>query len=555
MIKTLLRLFLVFLLLSPLTGYCQLPFPKWVNDIGGTGDSKPTGMVSDNLNNIYVAGYFSGTVDFDPSAGVKNLTSAGGYDIYVAKYDANGAIVWAVSMGGNDLDQVNAMGIDANGNPTITGQFRSSDLNAGGTILQSTGDEDIFAIHLNTNGNVLWARTIGGSGTDRGEQVTSDAVGNVIVTSIFQQTITIGGHSESASSGFNALIVKYNAAGNFVWDINLGGTGGDTQVFGNGIDSQNNVIVSGSYSGTVDFDPLGTHQSFGGGFNTPFLAKYTPAGKLVWAKFASGNFTNNGSELSIDVNDDIYLTGSFSSSLTFTGTGITLNATGNKDSFLAKYSSAGSLVFAKDIGGSGAGAFNYMIRNDKSKNVYITGYFTGTIDFDPSAAVANVSYHGQRDLYVAKYDVNGNYQWAFSAGSPNCDLTLGIEMAIINVDDVVLGGSFCSTVNFDPSTCTITNRTAQNFISDSFVARYLQTSGTTGQITSFTLPQQIAPALIDQANLTVTLVVPVNTNVTALLPTITVSSGTLSPLSGTGQISPARYHTPLAAAVPQKFIR
>lgn len=536
MIKPLLRLLFLLLLLSPLTGYCQLPYPKWVNDMGGAGDSKPTGMVADGQNNIYVAGYFSGTVDFDPSAGQKNLTSAGGYDIYVAKYKADGTLVWAISMGGNDLDQVNAMGIDANGNPTIIGQFRSLSLNAGGFFLTSTGDEDIFVIHMDTNGNVLWANTHGAFGTDRGEQVTADAQGNVIATAIFQQTISVGSHTETAPGGFGALVIKYSSAGAVQWDINLSSNGGDTQVFGNGIDSQGNVVVSGSYSGTVDFDPLGTHQNsptFGS--NTPFLAKYTPAGKLIWVKYVGGSFVNNGSALSIDANDDIYFTGSFATPLTFNGSTI-LNLSGYQDTFVAKYSSNGTFAFAKDIGGFNAGSFNYMIRNDKAKNVYITGYFTGTIDFNPTAAVANVADHGQRDFYLAKYDLNGNYQWAFSAGSPNCNLTLGIEIAVINVDDVVLGGSFCSTVNFDPSACTVTNRTAQNFTSDSFVARYVQGASAITQITGFTVPLQIAPAVIDQANLTVTVAVPHNTNVTALAPTIVVSNGgTLSPASGVAQ--------------------
>src|SRR6202008_875984 len=89
--KPFIILFLLFVL--PVAGYCQLPTPQWVTDIGGSGDSKPTGLITDNQNNIYVTGYFSSTVDFDPSAGVKNLTSVGGYDIYVAKYTPAGALV------------------------------------------------------------------------------------------------------------------------------------------------------------------------------------------------------------------------------------------------------------------------------------------------------------------------------------------------------------------------------------------------------------------------------------------------------------------------------
>ncbi len=467
--------YLVFLLLLafPLAGFCQSPFLKWVDDMGGPGDSKPTGMITDSQNNIYISGYFSGTVDFDPSAGVKNLTSVGGYDIYVAKYTAAGALIWAVSMGGNALDQVNNMTIDANGNVTIIGQYASTTLTAGATTLQNEGFEDIFIIHLDTNGNVLWAKTLGGALTDRGEEITADNQGNLIATAIFQSTFTIGSTTVSSTSGiYNGLVIKYDSSGNLLWDIDLGGAG-DTEIYGVGADSNGNIVVSGSYSGSVDFDPLGVHNTLNNGSNTPFIAQYTPAGKLIWVNVISGSFINNQSVLAIGPNNAIYVTGAFSSPMIFNGS-TTLTPLG-QDTYIAKYSSTGTFQFAKDMGGNGASSFPYQIRSDAAGNFYVSGYFSGTIDFNPDpAATANLSYHGQTDFFVVKLDQNGNYQWAFGGGNASCSNTLGIEMAVDSNDDVVLGGSFCSTVNFDPSTCTTDNVTAQNSISDTFIATYIQ---------------------------------------------------------------------------------
>jgi len=536
MLKRILKPCLVFLLFAlPLKGLCQLPFPKWVNDIGGSGASKAAGMATDNQNNIYLTGFFSGTVDFDPSAGVTNLTSVGGYDTYVAKYATDGSLIWAVSMGGDGLDQVNYLTVDNNGNTTITGQFQSTTFNAGTYSFPNQGAEDIFVVHLNTNGGILWAKSVGSFGTDRGEEVNADDQGNVIVTSIFQESITLGATTLTASgSPFNGLVIKYDSNGNLLWDLNLGTTG-DTEVYGNGVDANNNIIIAGYYDGSVDFDPLGAHDIVNATSSTGFVAKYTPAGKLIWLNSINGSLVANQSVVNVDSNNDIYVTGAFTNLTVFNGS-ISLTPSGSQDTFLAKYSSAGAFEFVKDIGGSGASSFPYQIRTDKSNNVYITGYFNGTIDFDPDpTTTALVSYHGQRDFFLAEYNSNGNYQWAFSGGNAGCNSTFGVELAIDNNNDVLLGGAFCQTVDFDPSTCATDNVTAQNFQNDTYIAKYIQSATLTGQITGLTMPEQISPAVIDQVNHTVTITVAYNSNIKSLTPTIAISGGTLSPASGVTQ--------------------
>ncbi len=537
MIKFLLKpyFFLMAMLALPLIGICQTTFPKWVDDMGGaSGFCKPTGMMTDKQNNIYVAGYFNGTIDLDPSSGAKNVTSAGGDDIYIAKYTPAGALVWGFSMGNTGLDQVNNLTVDANGNPTITGQFDSSTLTAGSTTLQNAGAEDIFIIHLDTNGNVLWAKSIGGSGTDRGEEVTADAQGNLITTSIFQSSFTLGGKNITSPGGvFNALICKFDNAGNFTWDVDLGGNG-DTEVYGVDADSNGNVVVSGTYTGTVDFDPLGVHHNLNNGSNTGFVAQYTSAGKLIWVNTINGNYINNGSAVAVGPTNDIYVTAAFSSAVVFNGT-TTLNPQG-QDTFIAKYSSTGVFQFAKDLGGNGASSFPYQIRSDAADNVYVTGYFTGTVNFNPALTPAqNVAFHGQRDFYAVKLSGTGVYQWAFGGGSATCDQSLGIEMDVNTSNDLVLAGSFCGTVDFDPSTCKADNVIAQSS-SDTYLATYTQGTTANVQITAFSIPQEIAPAVIDQQKDTIFVKVAPGTDLTALTPTITVSNGgTVTPASGVSQ--------------------
>lgn len=481
-------LFFLVLCCLPLFGFSQVPAPKWVDDFGGTGDSKPTGMVVDKQNNIYISGYFSGTVDFDPKAGVKKLTSVGGYDIYVAKYKPDGTLVWAESMGGNGLDQVNCMAIDKNGNITLTGQFQSTNLDAdpgpGVFTLSSVGSDDIFAIHLDNTGKFLWAKSIGGAETDRGEEVATDSQGNIILTSIFQSPIAVGSSSYSSSSGaYNGLIIKYNPSGAVLWSVNIGSPG-DSGAFGVRTDNNDNIAISGVFSGTANFNPLGTVNNITASTNdAPFVAEYNSSGNLIWVHSGNGNLSTNQSVISVDNNNNVYFSAANRSVLTFNG-GVTINP----GMFIAKYSSAGKFRFAKSINGPGSG-YVYQLVNDQNNNVYFAGYFTGTLDFDPSSAVANVSYHGQRDFFIGKYDTDGNYKFAFSAGSSSCDLTLGIELAIDYNNNVVLGGSFCSTVNFDASGCSKDNVTAINGISDSFIAKYA-----VGSPASITNNRIIAPS-------------------------------------------------------------
>lgn len=468
---------LFLLVILPFIGYSQVPPSVWVDDIGGTGDSKPTGLVTDNQNNIYVTGYFQNTVDFDPSAGVKNLTSVGGYDIYVAKYKPDGSLVWATSMGGSGLDQANCMAVDASGNVTVVGQFQSPVLNAGIFSLNNQGAEGTFIIHLDANGNVTWAKSIGGNGTDRGEEVSTDAQGNIAITSIFQNTVQVGTNTISAPGGaFNGLIVKYDASGNVLWYVNQGTTG-DTEVYGNGTDGSGNIVVSGIFTGSVDFDPLGAHHVITASGNEYFVAKYSSSGTLIWVNMGSGSLVNNGSVISIDSNNDVYFGGAFSSAITFGGT--TLSPQGPRDVFLVKYSSAGALQYARDIGGTNGSIFEYQMRNDPNNNsIYLTGYMTGVVDFDPSAASANIVGYGQSNLWIAKYDANGNYQWAFTAGNAGCNLTLGIELGVDKNSQLIAGGSFCSQVDFQPNVCSVHYVNAINSISDTYVAKFALTTPT-----------------------------------------------------------------------------
>lgn len=534
----------------PFLGYCQIAVPKWVDDIGGSGQSIPAQVKTDKQNNIYITGIFQGTVDFDPTAGVYNLTSNGGsFDTYVAKYNATGGLIWAVAIGGSGLDQVNDLALDRNGNVTVIGQYDSSVMDAdpgpGAFNLNNNGGNDAFIVRLDSNGKFTWAKSVGGGATDYGDRVSTDSNGNVIAVLKYQATVTVGGQTYTSQGTFNGLIVKYDASGNVLWIINLADPG-DCEARAVTVDANDNIIVSGNFSGNDNFNPLGSPYSLNGNGSSMFLAKYTPAGNLTWATSVGGDAVNSNIYLCVNSSNDIFLDGPFSSQLSFNSGKTSVNPTGSQDLFLAKYKSDGTFQWVKDVGGTSASVYNYGIVASQDDNIYISGFFSGSVDFDSSpTSTAFVSDHGYQDLFFAKYDSDGNYKWAFNVGNQSCNQTLGRNLAVDGNNDVLLVGSFCSTVNFDASKCTTYPLTAQSNIRDSFLAKYVQSAPTAAsQITAFSVPQQSAPAVIDQTKLQITLTVPTGTNISALVPSITTSSGvTLKPASGTAQnfTSPVSY--------------
>src|SRR5262249_36288313 len=146
----------------------------------------------DASGNVYTTGYFTGTADFDPDAGVFNLTAAGSFDIFVSKLSASGNFVWAKVMGGGSDDLGQSISVDASGNVCTTGYFTGTadfDPGAGVFNLTAAGYYDIFVSKLDASGNFAWAKAIGGTGGDEGYSIAIDSSGNVYTTGAFGGTV------------------------------------------------------------------------------------------------------------------------------------------------------------------------------------------------------------------------------------------------------------------------------------------------------------------------------------------------------------------------------
>ena len=456
---------------------------EWAKSVGGTGDLIGRSIAVDALGNVYTTGPFLETVDFDPGAGVMNLTSQGHDDIFVKKLDSLGNLVWVKSVGGTSFDGGYSIAVDAQGNVYTTGYFVGTvdfDPGAGTVNLTSQGGSDIFIQKLDALGDLVWAKSVGGTGNDNGRSIAVDAQGNVYTTGDFRGIVDFdpgAGTADLTSQGENDVFIqKLDALGDLIWAKSVGETSYDYG-YSIAVDVLGNVYTTGYFSGTVDFDPgAGTVNLTSQGGNDIFIQKLDALGDLVWAKSVGGTGNDNGRSIAVDAQGNVYTTGDFRGTVDFDpGAGIVnLTSQGGSDIFIQKLDALGDLVWVKSMGGNSTD-FGESIAVDSQGNVYTTGDFRGIVDFDPGAGTTNLTSQGEIDFFIQKLDALGNLVWAKSVGGTSNDG--GNSIAVDAQGNVYTTGYFWGTVDFDPGAGTA-YLTAQGY--DFFVQKLSPCVANTG---------------------------------------------------------------------------
>ena len=297
--------------------------------------------------------------------------------------------------------------------------------------------------------NFGWARSFGGKNYDDGNAIATDKDGNVYITGSFQKFVGspvdfdpgAGTYFLDALGQFDAFIVKLDAAGNFVWAKNIGGSGGKAQGNGIAVDGSGNVYTTGYFSYTADFDPgEGTYNLLAPFVvqNSPtdiFVLKLNSNGDFVWAKNIGANFNDKGNGITLDGTANVYVTGEFNGTADFDPGTETSNlaANGNTDGFVLKLDASGNFKWAKNYGGSGIDV-STAITVDANGNVFTTGINSANADFDPGTATFNILDQG---AFVSKLDAGGNFLSAF-----------GFTGAVINGIKTDVSGNIYTTGNF-----------------------------------------------------------------------------------------------------------
>ncbi|HXB42362.1 MAG TPA: T9SS type A sorting domain-containing protein [Bacteroidia bacterium] len=373
---------------------------NWLWAKAGTitnGNAEGMSNATDNFGNVYITGFFQDSViTFGNFTLVNNNTSGNTCDIFIVKYDANGNVIWAKSAGGTSADDCYSICTDASCNFFITGSFESLTCTFGGITINrsSTSVGDVFIAKYDSSGNALWAKSSTGNSYDIGSSVSTDVFGNALITGRF-------GSSAISIGSYTLSNVSSN-----------------------------------------DYDV--------------FIAKYDVSGNVMWANSAGGIYWDGGWCTGTDASGNIYLTGSYDSpSITFGSFTLTNVSVGSRQFFLVKYNAAGNVLWAKSIGGN-AHEDGWSVTTDGLKNVFLTGGFQSPVINIGNITLTNSDPSGHTfDMFVVKFDSSGNSLWAKSAGATGTD-DVGYCVSVDNLGNVFATGSFYSpTIIFGSDTITM----------------------------------------------------------------------------------------------------
>ena len=453
---------MLFLLAEAVVLFAQAPDWTWAKNIYGTEDETGYSVAVDPSGNVFIAGYFGSRT---LKIGSITLTNSGAENIFIAKFDADGNALWAKSAGGNYYDDGMSVTTDASGNAYLTGYFGSSTITFGSTTLTNAGSYDIFLVKYDPNGNVLWAKGVGGSYEDQGSSVAVDPSGNNFVTGYFNSlTLTFGTTTVQNISEFDVFLAKYDAGGNVLWAKGAGGNN-DDYAYSVAADASGNAFVAGAFdSPTITFGTVTLTNAGGVLKNDVFIAKYDAGGNVLWAKSAGGTDDDVAYSVAADPSGNAYLTGYFSSShITFGST--VLTNTGGENIFLVKYDPNGNVIWAKNEIGVSDEANS--VTTDASGNIYVAGYFGGATSIFGTDTLTNA---GTENIFLAKYNGAGNVLWAKGAGGTGSDMAYSVAVGTSGA--TYLTGYFSSpTIAFGSSALTNAGST------DVFLAKAVSSLG------------------------------------------------------------------------------
>ncbi len=514
-VKNYLNLFSLFLFATVLNA--QTPTLQWVNSFGsgltGIDGDFSKGIVKDKLGNIYITGMIQGTVDFDPSSNILNISSSGSdKDIFLAKYDSLGGLLWVNLVSGNPFeDVIRTITIDDNNNVYISG------------ILDFSFPLS-FIRKYSSNGSIIWTKQISGSAQVIDMQATSTGIivsGPLLDICDFDPSpasFTLAPRPFNPPLTESVFIAKYDLLGNFVFAKKMDVQGLSQTVSmpnipkfgitGNlpsiATDDNGNIYISDRHTDTSYFTPPATTASIvcstAANFNSNiYIAKFSPIGQLIWVKnmnTGSGGLTNPLStgimNTTIKVlNNTIYLAGSFMGDSLDFDPSPTASAylsvvnspmsNQNWNTFMAAYDLNGNYKWAKQLK-SNYNNFLATMKVDACSNIYISGDYFLSLDFDLSPTQSSVltSTICNTNAFLAKYDSVGNYKWVIGlVGKTFNSMPDYLEVHsrlnfVIDKRDIYFTGTYKDTLDFDPSTNN-TYLGSLNGTRDFFIAKYKMT--------------------------------------------------------------------------------
>jgi hypothetical protein len=439
------------------TGYAQAPDWQWAikQSAGGGNNDAAESIITDAEGNIIMTGAFQSESLTLGSVKLDNV-NAPNQDLFLAKMNSAGEVIWALRAGGTQADYGLSLAIDPAGNIYLGGYFKSTSISIDGIVLSNPGSPfgDPFLAKFDKDGNIIWARkSTNALSSDATTSITTDQSGNVYVTGTFiSDVITFGGTTltNSGAQSQELYIVKYSPSGEVLWAESFGGAGDEV---GNAIavDDQGNAFLAGQFTSPSIIIGSTTLTNDNAPNNDLFLAKYNPNGDVLWAFRSGGSDSDYLLSLASDGAGNMYGAGYFkSTSMTIGSTALVNEGSPFGDSFLAKFDGDGKTLWAQAVDDSESSDGATDISTDIHGGVYLTGGFLSEQISFGSITLVNVAASAQ-DIYLVKFDSEGNALWATSTGGDLNDV--GNAIACDADGHVYLAGIFASNeISFTSTT-------------------------------------------------------------------------------------------------------
>jgi hypothetical protein len=374
----------------------------WSQQFGSAASDYANGIAVDKFGFVSIVGRFSSTIDF--GGGI--LTSAGGDDIFVAKFNPNGAHIWSGAIGSADAEIGRGVALDDLGNTTIIGNFTVS-VTIESITHASQGGDDLILVNFDNSGNVMWSESFGGTSNDYAADVVADRAGNIILTTYAHSSIDFGGGLLPHNASTDIYLAKFGSDGSYHWSYVHGG-GSSDYVTHLATDNYDNIFVTGYFYGTADFgggnlgsqgntdaflakyDPSGAHvwsyrfgdsASFGGndltsaGLRDIVVARYTPDGTHVWSRMFGGNLDDGPAGIAADPFGNVAILAEFQTAVDAGGG--PLFSSGGYDVLLAKFYHGPVIHSILDVPGDQGGLVNVAwdaCTGDNAADQAITDY-------------------------------------------------------------------------------------------------------------------------------------------------------------------------------------
>lgn len=430
-------------------------------------------MVIDATGNIYATGSFNGTVDFDPGAGTASLTATTSTEYFLLKMKEDQSLVWVKALGALSSAIPSLSG---DGSLYVAGNFRGTvdfDPNAAIVSLTATGNLSMFITKFDTDGNLVWAKMMGGSGSAlvNARSVASDANG-VYTTGSFSGSIDFDPNGTtlnlSASSTFTDIFIcKLSPNGTL-----NGGTGFAYRIGNNAatdagraisVDAAGNIYSVGTFFGTTtDFNPgAGSTVLIGGGATDFYMHKLSNTGVFQWARNIGGAGVEIPFDIVVDASGNSFITGTFGTIITNQtvdfdpGAGVANLVSTQGILFALKLDADGNYVWAKNFGGT-SGSQPNDIAIDGTGNVLITGSAQNNADFDPGPDLFRLQTNVNTDAFLNKLDASGNFLWAYNLQSTGLSYGFNEGLSVVTYSDgsIFLSGALSHSSDLDPGPCT-----------------------------------------------------------------------------------------------------